>query len=191
MDFEANYHLYYAIMAFSLGSAARAAGYVFAEPLIFFKSKIFKFAGEIVACFIASAVFAIGKNIYDFPSLRAYMVVCFLLGFLLISKICDKKIAFFNDRLYNKLKLQAKKLLKKRAAKRFMRREKTIEKRNEKIAKNKINNLRKKNRRENRKIKKSSGFGNRGGGFTFGDFNLDNGLSIGRDKSQRKRNQRR
>lgn len=187
MEFEAKYHFYYAVIAFSLGVVARGISYIVETPLCFFKIKPLKVAGQISACLIAALLFIFGKNLYNFPPVRAYAVICFLFGFLLISKICDKRIDFFSDRLYNKLKIKYLKHREKRKKRIRLRLEKRNEMRREKELKN---NLRKKNKRGNRKIKKSGGFGDRVGGFAFGDFNFDNGLSISRHKVQRKRDKR-
>lgn len=65
--------------------------------------RIINAAGYFLAAVAAFFVFAIGKNYYDLPSLRAYMLLAFFTGFLLLSKICDKKIDFLLSKLYNRL----------------------------------------------------------------------------------------
>ncbi len=65
--------------------------------------RIINAAGYFFAVVAAFFVFAIGKNHYGLPSLRAYMLFAFFAGFLLLSKICDKKIDFLSSKLYNKL----------------------------------------------------------------------------------------
>ena len=187
MESEAKYHFYYALIAFSLGVVSRGLCYFLKEPFSLFKNKPLEFAGEIFVCVFAALLFIAGKNLYNFPALRAYHIVCFLLGFLLISKICDKRIAFFNDRLYNKLKLSYIKVCEKSKKRAEERREKKRIKQIKRLENKRKNDKRKKNLSENRKIKKGSGFGNRGGGVAFGNFNFGNGLSTYIDKSKRKR----
>lgn len=65
--------------------------------------RIINAAGYFLMAVAAFFVFAIGKNYYDLPSLRAYMLLAFFTGFLLLSKICDKKIDFLLSKLYNRL----------------------------------------------------------------------------------------
>lgn len=65
--------------------------------------RIINAADYFFAVAAAFFVFAFGKNYYGLPSLRAYMLFAFFAGFLLLSKICDKKIDFLLSKLYNRL----------------------------------------------------------------------------------------
>lgn len=165
MTFEAENQFYYALICFSLGVFSRAVGYLPQLPFLFFKSKAINAVGYFLACFCALIIFIIAKNYYRLPSLRAYMAVLFLAGFLLLSKICDKKIAFLLSKLYNKLynkfKLKPKKL-----------------------------KLREADKNDDRKVKKGSGVRHGGGGFAVGYSDIDNGVSNNRNKIERKRNKR-
>lgn len=112
MTFEAENQFYYALICFSLGVVSRAVGYLAQTPFLLIKSKVLSAIGYFFACFCALIIFIFAKNYYRLPSLRGYMVALFLAGFALLSKICDKKIAFLFAKLYNKFELKLREFSK-------------------------------------------------------------------------------
>ena len=103
MKFDADYHFLCLLVCFSAGVVARAV--TFPAEILFCAAKR-RMVSAVCLFFTSgfcSATFIFVKNFYDFPPLRLYMPVVFLLGFMLMQKIYAKKIAFIVAKLYNRV----------------------------------------------------------------------------------------
>ena len=102
MKFEADGQFYYAIISLATGYLSGVLTFIFEVPRLL-KNKIIRLICAIVRAAIAAVLFVAVKYYYNFPDLRFYMPICFLLGFITYKKTFAQIIAIFAEKLYNKL----------------------------------------------------------------------------------------
>ncbi|MBD5632763.1 MAG: hypothetical protein HDP34_05985 [Clostridia bacterium] len=67
------------------------------------KDKIFIFAADLIYCLVFAAGFVFTSVMFDFSSLRLYMLLGCVLGAVIYLKSFHIIVAFFVNRVYNKL----------------------------------------------------------------------------------------
>ena len=104
MTFDAKGQGEYFLLCFALGYIYGIISGVILGEKPFKSSKLTGISKVIRACFFA-IFFVFYKNYYNLPSLKAYFLIAYYLGFYIYLKTLAKIIAKIDEKLYNKVKI--------------------------------------------------------------------------------------